>query len=66
MVFRSVAGSGDDPYALWMTTSGINERQTNMRTTDESVPGNFKSPLVDYYWGKVKRVIDNKLWLNQL
>ena len=57
MVYRIVKASGDDPYDIWMSNSALNEGETNMRTTDETVPGTFKSPIVDsLQWHRVKKV----------
>ena len=55
-MFRVVAGSGDDPYAEWTSSTALNEGQTEIRTTDENVAGTFKSPIVDHLWNKVKKV----------
>ena len=59
MVYRIVKASGDDPYNIWMSNAALNEGETNMRTTDENVPGAFKSPIVDsLQWHKVKKVVN--------
>ena len=56
MVFRIVAGSGDNPVAIWTSNTAYNEDLANIRTADENVAGTYKSPLVDSDWNKVKTV----------
>ena len=56
MALRVVAGSGDDAYTTWASDAAYSEGETERQTTDESVPGMFKSPIVDSNWEKVKKV----------